>query len=112
MIPEEMEQRIRNTIDDFPSPYCEDIHSMWDTWLATNPEEPYYLSWSEFASKDEDDSSLFNEKRIYIKKVSNELRDLEVPKTFWQKVAKALAAVASMFLVIFLALSRVSRAAE
>ncbi|TFG07979.1 hypothetical protein EU538_07920 [Candidatus Thorarchaeota archaeon] len=112
MISGEIEERIRSTIEEFPNPYCNDILATWDAWIATNPEAPYYLSWSEFASQEEDESSLFSEERIYIKKVSNELRDLEVPKTFWQKVAKALAAVASMFLVIFLALSRVSRAAE
>jgi len=50
--------------------------------------------------------------RVYLKRVTNELRELEVPLTNWQKVAKALAAVASVFLVIFLALSRVMRGAE
>lgn len=112
MIPEEIDDRIRTTIKEFPNPYCQEILTTWDSWIATNPEAPYYLGWSEFASQDDDESSLFNEERIYIKKISNELRDLEVPKTLWQKVAKALAAVASMFLVVFLALSRVSRAAE
>ncbi len=112
MIPEEIDSRIRTTIEEFPNPYRHEILATWDSWIATDPDTPYYLSWSEFASQDDDESSLFNEERIYIKKVSNELRDLAVPKTFWQKVAKALAAVASMFLVIFLALSRVSRAAE
>ena len=47
-----------------------------------------------------------------MKRVKNDLRDFESPPKGWHKVAKALAAVASIFLVLFLALARVFRVAE
>ena len=82
----------------------------WD--IETNPEPPLYKSWSEFSLKLDDTEALYTERRVLLKRVTNELRDLEVPLSNWQKVAKALAAVASLFLVLFLALSRAFRIAE
>ncbi|MFX0108073.1 MAG: hypothetical protein ACFE7R_07305 [Candidatus Hodarchaeota archaeon] len=112
MLPENWETSVRDTIDRFPQPHRETILGTWYNWLHTEPEAPYYISWSEYASLIDDKEALYTETRVYIKRVSNELRDLEVPLTTWQKVAKGLAAIASVFLVIFLALSRVLRGAE
>lgn len=109
---DEWENSIRNTITSFPKPHRDTILEIWSEWLQTNPEPPLYESWSEFASLRDDPDSLFTETRIYIKRVTNELKDLEIPKTIWQKIAKALAAVASVFLVIFLAISRAFRSTE
>ncbi|MHA1480114.1 MAG: hypothetical protein ACTSQZ_01650 [Candidatus Thorarchaeota archaeon] len=112
MMNEEWEQNIRKVITGFPQPYQNTITQYWDEWLTSNPEPPFFESWSNFASLKDDSDELFTEKRVYLKRVTNELRDREIPLSTWQKVAKALAAVASIFLVIFLALSRVARASE
>ncbi len=112
MIPTEWEEKLEKVIDGFPSPYDQSIRNLWEEWLASSPESPYYNSWSNFAVARDDQELLYSEKRIYVKRVTNELRELEIPLTTWQKVAKALAAVASIFLVIFLAISRVARATE
>jgi len=112
MINEEWEQKIRKVISGFPQPYQDTIMQFWDEWLTNNPEPPFFESWSNFASLKDDSDALFTETRVYLKRVTNELRDREIPLSTWQKVAKALAAVASIFLVVFLALSRVARASE
>lgn len=106
------ETQIRDTINGFPSPYREEILEHWNKWLETNPESPLCDSWSEHASIIDDQEALYTERRVYIRKVTNELRELEIPLTRWQKVAKILAAVASVFLVIFLAISRAVRVTE
>ncbi|MFW9976029.1 MAG: hypothetical protein ACFFDQ_12235 [Candidatus Thorarchaeota archaeon] len=110
--PEEWESRIQDIIRGFPSPYREEILEIWFEWLKANPESPYYQSWNEFSSKIDDQDALYTETRVYLRKVKNELRESEMPLNLWQKVAKALAAVASVFLVIFLALSRAMRVTE
>jgi hypothetical protein len=112
MIPENWENEVRETIERFPQPHKDKILEAWYEWLQTGPEAPFYQSWSDFASRFDDQEALYTELRVYIKRVTNELRNREVPMTLWQKAAKALAAVASVFLVIFLAISRVARAAE
>ncbi|MHA2133351.1 MAG: hypothetical protein ACXAEN_11500 [Candidatus Thorarchaeota archaeon] len=112
LITDEWEDRVRTTIERFPSPYREDILDMWIDWLGTDPQPPFYLSWSEYSAEKDDSEALYTEIRVYLKRVANELRDNELPKTFWQKMAKGLAAIASMFLVIFLALSRVARGSD
>ncbi len=112
MISDEWNSKIRDSIDGFPEPHRTTIHEIWEDWLETDPTKPYYESWSAFASKRDDSDALYTELRVHIKRVTNELRELEVPPTMWQKVAKALAAVASIFLVIILAISRVARASE
>ena len=112
MIQEEWELKIRDIINGFPQPYQDTIVQYWDEWLTNNPEPPFFESWSNFASMKDDSEALFTETRVYLKRVTNELRDREIPLSTWQKVAKALAAVASIFLVIFLALSRVARASD
>jgi len=106
------DNNIRTTIEGFPEPHREEILRLWVEWLETNPESPLYDNWAKFTSSSDDKEALYTERRVYLKKVKNDLRDLEVPLKGWQKVAKALAAVASVFLVLFLALSRVFRAAE
>ena len=89
------------------------LMTLWDEWLNTDPGPPFYQSWEEFATQHDDPLTLFDETRVYVKRVRNELRDMEVPKTFWQKAAKALAAAAGVFVLVFLALSRVlARASE
>ncbi len=112
MIPIEWKEKIRKTIERFSAPHNTTILGYWDEWLATNPVAPFYESWSEFTSLRDDQEALYTEARIYLKRVTNDLREFEVPLRTWQKVAKALAAVASIFLVIFLALSRVARASD
>jgi hypothetical protein len=106
------QDKIRDTIEGFPEPHREEILQLWIEWLETSPESPLYESWVVFSTKADDEEALYTERRVYIKRVKNDLRDIEIPLKGWQKVAKALAAVASVFLVLFLALSRVFRAAE
>ena len=112
MLPNDWENSVRDTIEHFPEPHRDKIAEAWYEWLQTDPEAPFHESWSEFSGRIDDREALFTETRVYLKRVTNELRDLEVPQTTWQKIAKALAAVASVFLVVFLALSRLARAAE
>jgi hypothetical protein len=112
MIPTEWEEKIRHTIQRFSPPHNTTILAYWEEWLATNPQTPFYESWSQFASLKDDQEALYTEARVYLKRVTNDLRDFEIPLGTWQKVAKALAAVASIFLVIFLALSRVVRVSD
>ncbi|MGY5871358.1 MAG: hypothetical protein RTV72_03845 [Candidatus Thorarchaeota archaeon] len=106
------EHKIRDTIEGFPEPHRQDILNLFIEWIETNPQSPLFESWIAFSSKVDDEEALFTQRRVYLKRVKNDLRDLEVPLKGWQKAAKALAAVASVFLVLFLALSRVFRAAE
>ena len=106
------ETKIRTTIEGFPEPHRKDILELFDEWIATNPEAPLYESWVDFSSKSDGEEALFTQRRVYLKRVKNDLRDMEIPLKGWQKVAKALAAVASVFLVIFLALSRALRVSE
>jgi len=103
---------VRETIEIFPEPHRSEILELWEEWLDTNPQSPLYMSWSEFSAKGDDENALFTERRVYLKRVKNELRDHEVPLKGWQKIAKGLAAIASLFLVIFLAISRVFRVAD
>ncbi len=112
MIPYEWEEKIAKVIRSFPEPQRNSILNIWNEWLKGNPEEPFHEDWAEFASSRDDQDALYTETRVYLKRVSNEVRELEIPLNTWQKVAKALAAVASIFLVIFLALSRVARASD
>ena len=106
------ENQIRDTIEGFPEPHREEILQVWFEWLETNPEAPLYQSWAAFSSKVDDDKALYTQRRVYLKRVKNDLREMEIPLTGWQKVAKGLASVASVFLVLFLALSRIFRATE
>lgn len=111
-LPDDWENRIQETIRGFPSPHREEILEQWFRWLKTNPNAPLYDSWATYSSNFDDQEALYTERRVYLKKIVNELRDFEIPMTRWQKVAKTLAAVASVFLVIFLALSRAMRVTE
>lgn len=106
------ENKIRDTIEGFPEPHREEILQLWIEFLETNPEAPLYESWETFSASTDDEEALYTQRRVYLKRVKNDLRDMEIPLKGWQKVAKALAAIASVFLVLFLALSRVFRAAE
>lgn len=106
------EDKICSTIEGFPEPYREEILQVWFEWLETNPESPLYQSWTAFSSKVDDDETLYTKRRVYLKRVKNDLKEMEIPLKGWQKVAKGLAAVASVFLVLFLALSRIFRATE
>jgi hypothetical protein len=111
-IPDDWESRVQNTINGFPSPHREEILEQWLEWVKTSPETPLYQSWDEYSSTIDDQEALYTERRVFLKKVRNELREMEIPLTRWQKVAKTLAAVASVFLVVFLALSRAMRVSE
>jgi hypothetical protein len=111
-IPDDWESRVHEAINGFPSPHREDILEQWYEWLKTNPETPLYQSWADHSSKIDDQEALYTERRVYLRKITNELREMEVPLTRWQRVAKVLAAVASVFLVMFLALSRAMRVTE
>ncbi|MHA1934773.1 MAG: hypothetical protein ACW97A_05790 [Candidatus Thorarchaeota archaeon] len=112
MLPEDWESSVRGTIEKFPDQHREFILRIWFDWLETNPESPFYQSWTEYSSKEDDQEALYTDTRVYLKRVANELREKEIPPTNWQKIAKALAAVASIILVVFLALSRVARASD
>jgi hypothetical protein len=111
-IPDDWESRVHETINGFPSPHREEILEQWYKWLKGNPETPLYQSWADHSSIIDDQEALYTERRVYLRKIANELREMEVPLTRWQRVAKVLAAVASVFLVIFLALSRAMRVTE
>lgn len=111
-LPEDWESRVRETINGFPSPHREEILEQCYEWFKTNPETPLYQSWMDYSSKIDDQEALYTERRVYLRKITNELREMEIPLTRWQRVAKVLAAVASVFLVMFLALSRAMRVTE
>ncbi|MGY5864497.1 MAG: hypothetical protein RTV41_07815 [Candidatus Thorarchaeota archaeon] len=111
-IADDWETRIQEVIEGFPAPHRDEILELYIEWIETNPEEPLYQGWSEYSSKFDDQEALYTERRVYLKKVTNELREMEIPLKRWQKVARALAAVASVFLVIFLAISRAMRVTE
>jgi hypothetical protein len=106
------EDRIERIIQTFPKTYRDDILKLWYSWLDTSPASPLHESWSEFSQQSDDQEALFSEKRVYLKRVRNELREIENPPGNLQKIAKALASVASLILVVFLAFSRVFRVAE
>ena len=111
-LPQDWESRVRETINGLPSPHREEILEHWHGWLKTDPEPPLYQSWAEYSLKIDDQKALYTERRVHLRKIKNELREMEIPLTRWQRVAKALAAIASVFLVIFLALSRAMRVTE
>lgn len=111
-LPNDWESQVRELINGFPSPHREEILEQWYKWIKTNPEPPLYQSWTDYSSTFDDQEALYTERRVHLRKVTNELREMEIPMNRWQRVAKALAAVASIFLVIFLALSRAMRVAE
>ncbi|TET11229.1 MAG: hypothetical protein E3J86_03485 [Candidatus Thorarchaeota archaeon] len=110
--PNEWKARIQEIIEGFPDPYKEEILELYIEWIETNPDQPLYQNWAEYSSKIDDQEALYTERRVYLKRVTNELRVMEIPLKRWQKVAKALAAVASIFLVVFLAISRAMRVTE
>jgi hypothetical protein len=109
---DDMMVSVREVIDQFPEPHRSDIFKLWEDYLDTNPQSPYYVSWTEFSAQSDDANALYTERRVYLKRVKNELRDQEIPLKLWQKVAKGFAAVASVFLIIFLAITRVFRVAD
>ena len=111
-LPTDWESQIRDTINGFPSPHREEILEQWYEWLRTSPETPLYQSWAEYSTKIDDQEALYTERRVHLRKITNELREMEIPLTRWQRVAKVLAAIASVFLVMFLALSRAMRVTE
>ncbi len=111
-IPDNWETRIQEVIEGFPSPHKDEILELYLEWIETNPEKPLYQNWTEYSSKIDDQEALYTDRRVYLRKVKNELRVMEIPLKRWQKVAKALAAVASIFLVVFLAISRAMRVTE
>lgn len=112
MIDDKVEARINTVIDRFPEPHGSEIRDIWAKWTATNPEAPLHVSWSRYAAEFEEQSLLYSERRVYLRRITNELRDAETPRNNWQKIAKALAAVASAFFLFFMALTRAARAAE
>ena len=111
-LPDDWEKQIQEIINGFPSPHREEILEQWFKWLKTEREVPMYQSWDEYSSTIDDQEALYTERRVFLKKIRNELREMEIPLTRWQRVAKTLAAVASVFLVVFLALSRAMRVTE
>ncbi len=112
MISQEWETKIREIIQKFPDPHQNKVLQIWEEWLDSNPREPFHESWRHFASLRDEPEALFTDTRIYLKRITNELREREIPLSLWQKVAKGLAAVASVFLVIFLAFSRALRVSD
>ncbi|NOR39210.1 MAG: hypothetical protein GQ580_06460 [Candidatus Thorarchaeota archaeon] len=112
MLDDSLLRTVEETIERFPVAHRDTILKIWNDWLDTNPQDPFYASWSDFSSQHDDQEALYTETRVFLKKVANELREREVPRTSWQKIAKALAAAASVLLVVFLALSRAFHAEE
>jgi hypothetical protein len=112
MTMDSMVDSVREAIEEFPEPHRSDILELYEEWLETNPQAPLYESWSDYSAQSDDQNALFTERRVYLKRVKNELRDREIPLKAWQKIAKGLAAVASLFLIIFLAISRAFRVAD
>ncbi len=112
MLDDSWKRTVEEMIERFPVTHRDIILKIWYDWLDTNPQAPFYVSWSDFSSQHDDQEALYTETRVFLKKVANELREREVPRTSWQKIAKALAAAASVLLVIFLALSRAFHAEE
>ncbi len=112
MISQEWETKIREIIQRFPDPHRDKVLQIWDEWVDSDPTDPLHESWRLFSSLRDEPGALFTDTRIYLKRITNELREREIPSSMLQKVAKALAAVASVFLVIFLALSRAMRVSE
>ena len=109
---DEWKSRIQEVIEGFPEPHRTEILELFIEWMETNPDQPLYQNWTEYSSKTDDQEALYTERRVFLKRVTNELRETEIPLKRWQKVAKALAAVASVFLVIFLSISRAMRVNE
>ncbi len=112
MLPDEWERKVRRAIDKYPSPIRDQVLAIWEEWLKSEPHAPFYINWNEFSSRYDDQEALYTDLRVYLKKVTNELKEFEVPPTMRQRVSKALAAIVSIILVILLALSRVARASE
>ena len=112
MTTEDITDSVREKIEEFPEPHRSDMLQLWEEWLKTNPQHLLYISWSAFSAKNDNQNDLFTERRVFLKRIKNELRNHEVPLTLWQKVAKGLAAAASLFLIVFLAISRVFRVTD
>lgn len=112
MLPDELEMKVRKVIDRYPPSIREQVLYIWEDWLKSTPRAPFYLNWDEFSSRYDDQEALYTDLRVYLKKVTNELKEYEVPPTMRQRISKALAAIVSVILVILLALSRVARASE
>ncbi len=112
MLPPGWEEKIRAIIERFPPPQKEEILFIWEKWIEANPQSPFYSDWAEFAEQYDNQEDLYTETRVYIKKVSIELKELEIPPTIRQRVSKVLASVISIVLVILLALSRVARGSD
>ena len=103
---ENWEKKIEHKIDGFPEKERNAILAIWYDWLDSSPTDPYYQSWEEFAAERDDPIALYSETRVYVKRVRNELRDMEIPQSNRQRIARALAAVASIFVIFFVAISR------
>lgn len=106
MIDENWEKIIEQKIDGYPERERNAILEIWYDWLDSSPTVPYYESWEEFAAERDDPITLYSETRVYVKRVRNELRDMEIPQSNRQRIARALAAIASIFVVFFVAISR------
>jgi len=112
MMDEDWERIIEHSIEGFPMQERDAILEIWNDWLLTSPTTPFYTNWEEFASLRDDPNTLYSETRIYIKKIRNKIRDMEIPQTNRQRFARALAAVASIFVVFFMAISRLFSKSE
>ena len=112
MIDENWEKTIEHKIDGFPEKERNAIFAIWNDWLDSSPTTPFYQSWEEFAAERDDPMELYSETRVYVKRVRNDLRDMEIPQSNRQKIARALAAVASIFVVFFVAVSRLLSRSE
>lgn len=112
MLDEKWEREIREKINLFPKGERDKILHIWNQWLDSNPVAPYYESWIEFASHYDDSTALYTDTRVYIKRVRNELKNFEIPKSNRQRVAEILAAIAGVFVLIFVTISRFFSSSE
>ncbi|TXT55853.1 MAG: hypothetical protein BAJATHORv1_30236 [Candidatus Thorarchaeota archaeon] len=104
--------QVLSKIEKIPSPHKENVLDIWERWLESKPQQPYFEDWFIFAQQYDNQQELFTETRVYIRMVRNALKDLETPKTIYRKVRKAIVSIASFFFVIFLAISRFARAGD
>ncbi len=104
--------RIEGIIEGFPEPHRDIVRGLWNKWLKQNPAPIYFENWDNFIKKNYTPEPLYDEVMIFIKRISNELKELEFPPKGWQKVTKVLASATGALVVGVMILSRILRATE
>ncbi|MEM2141692.1 MAG: hypothetical protein QXS20_11035 [Candidatus Thorarchaeota archaeon] len=110
--PQEMERKVNRILSALPTEDRTYVSRLWSEWRASEPVVPLYMSWLNFALARGNDESLFDRRTISIRRIANEIRDMEVPKSTRQRIVAALSALATAFFLVIMALSRLVRASE